>query len=77
MTNILPPHGGYRNLISYQTTTIIYDFTVEFVKKYIDPKSRTRDQTCLPAGRWNKQLDRENKTSLKGVRCLVLPKKWN
>ncbi len=28
----------------FKQTEIIYDFTVEFVKKYIDYKSRTRDQ---------------------------------
>lgn len=37
-------HGGYRRLASYQTATIIYDFTVEFVKRYISKFSRTRDQ---------------------------------
>lgn len=41
---VLPPHGGYRKLLSFQTATIIYDFTSEFVKQYIDYKSRTRDQ---------------------------------
>lgn len=45
MTNdILQPHGGYRKLLSFQTTVIIHDLTVEFVKRYIDYKSRTRDQ---------------------------------
>ncbi len=28
-------HGGYRNLRSYQTTTLIYDLTVEFCKSYL------------------------------------------
>lgn len=37
-------HGGYRTLKSYQTTTIIYDLTMIFCKKYIRPGSRTRDQ---------------------------------
>lgn len=41
---IFPPHGGYRKLLSFQTTVIIHDFTVEFIKLYIDYKSRTRDQ---------------------------------
>lgn len=35
---------SYRDLKSYQSATIIYDFTVEFVQRYIDPKSRTKDQ---------------------------------
>lgn len=37
-------HGGYKNLVSYQTTTIIYDLTVLFTKKYISKFSRTVDQ---------------------------------
>lgn len=36
--------GGYRNLPFFRQTEIIYDFTVEFVQKYIDYKSRTKDQ---------------------------------
>lgn len=48
-------HGGYRSLLSYQTTTIIYDLTVEFVNLYIEKYSRTRDQMVQAArsGRQN------------------------
>ena len=35
---------SYRDLKSYQSATIIYDFTMEFVARYIDFKSRTKDQ---------------------------------
>ncbi len=35
---------SYRDLKSFQSATIIYDFTVEFVKRYVDFKSRTKDQ---------------------------------
>jgi len=34
MTNLIPPHGGYRNLKSYQTATLVYDLTVEFCRTY-------------------------------------------
>lgn len=37
-------NGGYKNLAFFKQAEIIYDFTVEFTKKYIDYKSRTRDQ---------------------------------
>lgn len=37
-------HGGYRNLISFQTTTIIYDLVVIFITRYVPHGSRTRDQ---------------------------------
>lgn len=48
-------HGGYRKLLSYQTTTIIYDLVVQFVKLYLDPRSRTIDQMVQAArsGRQN------------------------
>lgn len=36
--------GGYRNLPFFKQSEIIYDFTIEFIKRYIDPKSRTKDQ---------------------------------
>lgn len=42
--HFLPKSGGYRQLKSYQNAEIIHDFTKEFVQKYIDYKSRTRDQ---------------------------------
>lgn len=49
MTNIknqriIPPHGGYRNLKSYQNAEIVYDFTVFFTVKYVYKFSRTKDQ---------------------------------
>jgi four helix bundle suffix protein len=45
---------SYRELKSYQSATIIYDFTVVFVKRYIDFKSRTCDQ-MVQAARSGKQ----------------------
>lgn len=52
-------HGGYRNLRSYQTTTIIYDLTVEFCNRYMtyptNKSYRTYDQMVQAArsGRQN------------------------
>jgi four helix bundle protein len=51
---LIPKHGGYRSLISYRTTEIIYDLTVDFCKKFIDFKSRTVDQ-MVQAARSGKQ----------------------
>lgn len=42
-------HGGYRNLKSYQTATIIYDLTVQFCAQYISKFSRTVDQMVQAA----------------------------
>lgn len=36
--------AGYEYLVAYKLTVPIYDLTVEFIKRYIDYKSRTRDQ---------------------------------
>lgn len=35
---------SYRELKSYQQATAVYDLTVEFCARYINPKSRTTDQ---------------------------------
>ncbi len=40
----MQPSEGYKSLPFFKQSEIIYDFTVEFVKRYIDYKSRTRDQ---------------------------------
>ncbi|MEI7621236.1 MAG: four helix bundle suffix domain-containing protein [Candidatus Moraniibacteriota bacterium] len=48
-------HGGYRDLKSFQMSTLVYDLTVEFCKKFLDYKSRTNDQMVQAArsGRQN------------------------
>lgn len=47
--------GGYRQLATFQTATIIYDATVWFTEKFVDPRSRTVDQMVQAArsGRQN------------------------
>jgi four helix bundle suffix protein len=51
----LRPAGNYRKLASFQTTTLIYDTTVWFCEKFLDPRSRTVDQMVQAArsGRQN------------------------
>jgi four helix bundle suffix protein len=51
----LRPSGGYRKTASFQTATIIYDATVWFCEKFVDPRSRTVDQMVQAArsGRQN------------------------
>lgn len=51
---IIEPHGGYRSLKAYQTTEIIYDGTIKFCERLINPRSRTRDQ-MIQASRSGKQ----------------------
>ncbi|HET6514534.1 MAG TPA: four helix bundle suffix domain-containing protein [Thermodesulfovibrionales bacterium] len=47
--HLIPPHGGYRNLKSYQTAEIVYDATVVFCDRFIDKRSRTHDQMVQAA----------------------------
>ena len=51
---IIPPHGGYRELKSYQAAEIVYDATVAFCDRLIDRRSRTHDQ-MVQAARSGKQ----------------------
>lgn len=53
-TNLIPSHGGYRKLLSYQTATLVYDLTVEFCNKFV-AAMRMRDQMVQAArsGRQN------------------------
>jgi four helix bundle suffix protein len=51
---IIPPHGGYQKLKSYQMAEIAYDATVIFCSRFIDKRSRTIDQ-MVQAARSGKQ----------------------
>lgn len=46
---LFPPHGGYRNLKTFQIARLIYDITVRFCDHYIETQSRTRDQMVQAA----------------------------
>jgi four helix bundle suffix protein len=50
----IPPHGGYKKLLSYQKAEIVYDATVYFCDHHIDRRSRTHDQ-MVQAARSGKQ----------------------
>ena len=50
----IPPHGGYRKLLSYQRAEIVYDATVRFCERYFDRRDRTVDQ-MIQAARSGKQ----------------------
>jgi restriction system protein len=51
---LIPPHGGYRDLKSYQMAEIIYDATTVFRDRFINIRSRTHDQ-MVQAARSGKQ----------------------
>jgi len=46
---LIPKHGGYRHLKSFQIAQLSYDVTVRFCDRYIDRFSRTRDQMVQAA----------------------------
>src|SRR3954452_22260087 len=50
----IPPHGGYRALLSYQKAEVIYDLTFRFCQRFLAKGDRTADQ-MLQAARSGKQ----------------------
>lgn len=51
---VIAPHGGYRELKSFQNAVVIHDATVVFCRRFLDPRSRTNDQ-MVQAARSGKQ----------------------
>lgn len=46
---LIPPHGGYRKLKSFQVAQLAYDVTVRFCDRYVEKRSRTHDQMVQAA----------------------------
>ena len=46
---LIPLHGGYRKLKSFQVAQLVYDVTVRFCDRYIEQRSRTHDQMVQAA----------------------------
>jgi four helix bundle suffix protein len=46
---LIPLHGGYRKLKSFQVAQLVYDVTVRFCERYIEKRSRTHDQMVQAA----------------------------
>ena len=47
--DLIPKHGGYRKLKTFQLAQLIYDVTVRFCDRYIDRRSLTHDQMIQAA----------------------------
>jgi restriction system protein len=54
LPELIPPHGGYRDLKSYQMAEIVHDATVVFCDRFVERRSRTHDQ-MVQAARSGKQ----------------------
>ena len=46
---LIPLHGGYRKLKSFQVAQLAYDVTVRFCDRYIEKRSRIHDQMVQAA----------------------------
>jgi len=65
----LPPHGNYRNLLSYQKAEVVYDITFRFCKRFLMRGDRTIDQ-MVQAARSGKQ------NIVEGSKPQLLQKRW-
>src|SRR2546426_2598648 len=50
----IPPHGNYRELLSYQKAEVVYDITYRFCQRFLSKGDRTIDQ-MIQAARSGKQ----------------------
>jgi four helix bundle suffix protein len=46
---LIPPHGGYRKLRSFQSAQLVYDATIIFCDRFVEKRSRTHDQMVQAA----------------------------
>lgn len=46
---LIPKHGGYRKLKSFQMAQLVYDVTVRFCDRYVNVRSRAHDQMVQAA----------------------------
>lgn len=46
---LIPSHGGYRKLRSFQAAQLVYDATVIFCDRFVHKRSRTHDQMVQAA----------------------------
>jgi four helix bundle suffix protein len=47
--DLIPVHGGYRKLKSFQVAQLCFDVTVRFCDRYVDKRDRTHDQMVQAA----------------------------
>jgi len=46
---LIPAHGGYRHLKSFQVAQLVYDVTMRSCDRYVGKRTRTHDQMVLAA----------------------------
>src|SRR5690348_3649371 len=60
----LPPHGNYRELLSFQKAEVVYDITFRFCHKFLAKGDRTIDQMIQSARSGKKNILEGSKASL-------------
>ena len=58
----IPPHGNYRELLSYRKAEVVYDLTVGFYRRFLGQGDRTTGQMVQAArsGKGNVRETRSN-----------------
>ena len=62
----IPLHGGYRHLITYQKSEIIYDGTLYFTARFFRKYDRTIDQMVQAARSGKQNIAEDRNTPGKG-----------
>lgn len=65
-TRVIPPHGDYQTLLSYQKAGAIYDISFPFAHKYLSKGDRTIDQMIQSARSGKQNILEESKA---GTTC--------
>ena len=60
----IPPHGNYRELLSYQKSEIVYDLTYRFCERFLKRGDRTIDQMVQAARSGKQNIAEGSKASL-------------
>lgn len=66
--NLIPPHGGYRQLASYQTAEIIYDLTVIFCQQFVDKTYKSYKTNAENKNRSYKSYSRQSDQMIQAAR---------
>src|ERR1700689_3603991 len=64
---LIPPHGGYRKLKSFQVAQLSYDVTVRFCDRYSDPPSPKRVGTARKPSRMADQMIQAARSGVQNI----------
>jgi four helix bundle suffix protein len=64
---LIPPHGGYRKLKSFQVAQLAYDVTVRFCDRYIDPPPPGRHGAARRPSRMADQMVQAARSGVQNI----------